>query len=107
MVTREDSYTATSYVVIFGGWRNTLDVLARMDEHATDRVAHPSRRVVPGQTYHFKIERRGAKLTVFVDGSLLLQLDDPAPLEGRGHDHFGFNDWDAPVCFDNLKIMPL
>lgn len=104
---REDSYTATSYVVIFGGWRNTLDVLARMDEHATDRVAHPSRRVVPGQTYHFKIERRGAKLTVFVDGSLLLQLDDPAPLEGRGHDHFGFNDWDAPVRFDNLVVTPL
>src|SRR5262245_6646454 len=42
------SYTATSYVIIFGGWNNSLDVIARMDEHADDRVARPSRRVEPG-----------------------------------------------------------
>lgn len=104
---RTASYTATSYVVIFGGWRNTLDVLARMDEHGADRVERPSRRVVPGQTYRFKIERRGNHIQVFVDGSLLVEMRDDQPLEGRGHDHFGFNDWDAPVSFDNLVITPL
>ena len=26
---------------------------------------------------------------------------------GAGHEHLGFNDWDAPVCFDNLKVTPL
>lgn len=104
---REASYTATSYVVIFGGWRNSLDVLARMDEHGADRVARPSRRVVPGRVYHFKIERRGSRIQAFVDGSLLVEMNDPNPLEGRGHDHLGFNDWDAPVSFDNLVITPL
>jgi hypothetical protein len=29
------------------------------------------------------------------------------PLRGAGHDHFGFNNWQVKVCFDNLKIVPL
>jgi hypothetical protein len=103
----EASYTATSYVIIFGGWRNTLDVLARMDEHAENRVARPSRRVIPGRMYHFKIERRGQRIAAWVDGELLVEMTDPEPLEGRGHDHFGFNDWDAALTFDNLVITPL
>lgn len=103
----EASYTATSYVIIFGGWRNTLDVIARMDEHAANRVERPSRRVVPNRKYHFKIERRGSRIAAWVDGELLGEMNDPEPLVGRGHDHFAFNDWDAPVDFDNLVITPL
>jgi hypothetical protein len=34
-------------------------------------------------------------------------MDDPNPLEGRGHDHFAFNDWEANLSFDNLRITPL
>lgn len=102
-----DSYTATSYVVIFGGWNNTLNVLARMDEHAEDRVVGTPIRVRAHQTYHFVIERRGSLITVDVDGQRLMQLDDPEPLAGRGHDHFGFNDWSSDVTFDNLRIVPL
>ena len=30
-----------------------------------------------------------------------------APLAGVGHDHFGFNDWEAKVCFDNVRVTPL
>jgi len=28
-------------------------------------------------------------------------------LTGVGHDHFGFNDWDVKVCFDNVRVVPL
>ncbi len=101
------SYEATSYVVIFGGWRNTLDVLARMDEHGRDRVERPTRGVVPGRLYHFKIERRGSRVTAWVDGTVLVEMNDPDPLTGRGHDHFAFNGWDTQVSFDNLVITPL
>src|SRR5690606_31664165 len=31
------SYTATGYVVIFGGWNNSLHLIARRDEHGDDR----------------------------------------------------------------------
>lgn len=102
-----DSYTATSYVVIFGGWGNTLNVLARMDEHGADRVVGPARRVEPGRTYHMRIERSGARIAAWVDEELLVELTDEEPLEGRGHDHFGFNDWQAEVWFDNLRIEAL
>jgi len=104
---RSESYTATSYVVIFGGWNNTLDVLARLDEHGADRVERRSRRVEMGRTYRFMIERRGGHIVAKVDGTVLVEMRDPDPLSGRGHDHFGFNDWDAALTFDDLRITPL
>jgi hypothetical protein len=112
------SYTnATSYIIIFGGWKNTFHVLARLDEHAPDRT---EMRVEPGETdpraqpvlpdraYRFKIERSDGKtVRYFVDDIEILSLKDPNPLLGEGHEHLGFNDWQVPVCFDNLTITPL
>ena len=102
-----ERYEATSYVIIFGGWNNSRNVLARMDEHGDDRVLGRPLEVEPGRTYHFVIERVGGTLSVWVDGRLLVEMDDPQPLRGRGHDHFGFNNWQSQLWFDNLKITPL
>jgi hypothetical protein len=108
---------ATSYLTIFGGWKNTFHVLARINEHASDRgeikIAPGSdderaRPVTPGQTYHFKIERTDGKTLSWWIGDLqMFKFADPQPLTGTGHDHFGFNDWEVPVCFDNVKVTPL
>ncbi len=112
------SYTnATSYLVIFGGWKNKYHVLAKNNEHATDRkqiVIDPNsddpleKPVVAGQIYHFKIERTDGKTVRWsVDDHEYLRLEDPQPLVGAGHDHFGFNDWEVKVCFDNVRVTPL
>jgi hypothetical protein len=112
------SYTnATSYLAIFGGWKNTFHVLARIDEHANDRKEikidtrsdDPRQKpVVAGQTYRFKIERTDGKtVRWFVDNLEYLTYPDAAPLTGAGHDHFGFNNWKVKVCFDNVKVTPL
>jgi hypothetical protein len=101
------SYTATSYVVIFGGWGNTLNVLARLNEHGADRVVGPSYKVVQGKTYHMKIERRGATISAWVDDHELAKMTDPSPLYGPGHDHFAFNNWQSELWFDNLRIESL
>lgn len=108
---------ATSYLAILGGWKNTLHVLARLDEHKDDRkVVHvdkdsddPRQRpVMRGQVYHIKVERNDAKtVRYYVDTLLMATFLDTEPLMGPGHDHFGFNDWEAKVCFDNVKITPL
>jgi hypothetical protein len=108
---------ATSYLAILGGWKNTLHVLARLDEHKDDRKAvhvdkdsdDPRQRpVMRGQVYHFKVERNDGKtVRYYVDGLLYATFADNEPLVGIGHDHFGFNDWEAKVCFDNVKITPL
>lgn len=112
------SYTdATSYLAIFGGWKNSLHVLARLDEHGEDRKAVTleadsasarERKVVPEQVYRFRLERRDGKtLSWSVDGEKIHEFEDDEPLMGDGHDHFGFNDWEARVCFDNLRVTPL
>lgn len=114
---------ASGYVLIDGGWKNTVGVLARLDEHGEplrsprdfesltaaskvrlERAASP---VQPGQTYRWRIERRGAALSWFIDEVLFLAFEDPHPLEGPGHDRFGFSSWDTPLVFDNLRITPL
>ena len=100
-------YEATSYVIIFGGWNNSMNVLARMDEHGADRVVGQPRKVEVGRSYHFRIERIDGTLTVWVDDEILLEMSDSEPLRGRGHDHFGFNNWKSDVWFDNLRITPL
>jgi hypothetical protein len=112
------SYTnATSYVAILGGWKNKKHVLARLNEHGDDRLEidvdpqsddERMRAVATGQAYHFKVERvDGRTVQVSVNGTVYFELADREPLAGAGHEHFGVNDWDAPVCFDNVKVTPL
>jgi hypothetical protein len=112
------SYTnATSYLAILGGWKNTKHVLARLDEHGDDRLEldvdpesddERARAVEPGQPYRFRIERAdGRTLTWSVNDTRYFELADTEPLAGPGHEHLGFNDWDAPVCFDNVRVTPL
>jgi hypothetical protein len=112
------SYTnATSYLAILGGWKNSFHVLARMNEHGADRKEikvdkdsddsrqHP---VSVGQAYRFKVERSDGKTVRFsVNGIEYLSYSDAEPLVGIGHDHFGFNNWEVKVCFDNVKVTPL
>lgn len=112
------SYTdATSYLTIFGGWKNQFHVLARINEHAADRPEvrlddqsddPREKRVVPDRSYHFKVVRDdGHTVHWYVDDLEILSYPDQQPLLGPGHDHFGFNDWDVKACFDNLSATPL
>jgi hypothetical protein len=108
---------ATSYLAVFGGWKNRYHVLARMDEHATDRpeiIIEPGsddpRRepVQANRRYRLKLERSDGKTVRFwVDDVEMLSFNDPAPLANGGHEHFAFNNWQTPVCFDHLVVEPL
>ncbi len=64
-------------------------------------------RVERGRIYHVTVTRRGSRLRWENDGALVLELDDPAPLSGKGHDRFGFSSWQNDTYFDNLQIDPL
>ena len=112
------SYTnATSYLFILGGWKNHFHVLARIDEHAADRLerrVNPDstdvrdRPVVPGIKYKFTVERTdGRTVRWSVNGLEMAKLTDPMPLVGPGHEHLGFNDWEVHACFDDLSIVSL
>ncbi len=97
----------SGYTLIFGGWHNTISVLARHDEHGLDRKERRDQHVVEGRTYHFKIVRKGSLLSWFIDGQPFLSWDDKKPLYGPENDRFAFGTWATDVYYDNLDIRPL
>ena len=77
----------------------------RIDPASEDHRLNP---VLPNVDYRFAIERRDRKTVVWRVNDLdLFVFEDKEPLTGQEHDHFGFNNWEAPVCFDDLTITPL
>ena len=92
------------YVVIFGGWKNQLNVIARLDEHGSDRKVIPAPKVERGKTYRFAVIKANKTLSWYLDGKLVLSYPDPSPLSGR---FLGFNNWETPVFYDNLKVYAL
>ena len=103
----------SGYILIHGGWKNSTIAIARQYEHGEDRKVdnrscgvRSGRRqcVESGVDYHWAIERRGSTLKWYLNGRLLLTYPDAHPIQGR---HFGFNNWEAPVTFDSLKIYSL
>jgi hypothetical protein len=101
------AYTSTGYVLIFGGWGNSLSVICRIDEHDDGRKAQRSDlRVQPGRTYHWTVTRRGGTIDWKVDGQPFLTWTDPEPLAGPGHEYLAVNNWESDVSFDNLATRP-
>jgi hypothetical protein len=100
------AYTSSGYVFIFGGWSNSRSLIARGNEHGQDVAARTEPKVEIGRTYHWKIVRTGGHIDWFIDDldKPFLSFDDKHPLTGPGHEYLGFNDWEADLWFDNLKI---
>jgi hypothetical protein len=103
------AYTSTGYVLIFGGWHNSLSVLCRIHEHDDGRKVERSdadAHVQLGRTYHWTVQRRGGTIDWKIDGQPFLTWTDPEPLAGVGHEYLAINDWESDVSFDNLRIKP-
>lgn len=98
---------ASGYVLIYGGWDNSLDVIARLDEHGDDRIARTSRSVEPDKVYKMAVERSGNVLRWFVDGEPFMSYPDEEPLHGKQHAYFAFSNWNAAVAFDNVRVYRL
>jgi hypothetical protein len=87
--------------------------LAELDAHAYYRrdtpvvVKRTDLRVERGRTYHMIVTRKAGVIRWEMDGRPVLELDDPTPLSGSGHDRFGFSSWQNDTYFDNLKLTAL
>ncbi|MFB6263577.1 MAG: hypothetical protein ABEL76_08120 [Bradymonadaceae bacterium] len=97
----------SGYILIFGGWDNSLDVIARLDEHGDDRKEQKTEGVEKGKVYRMAVERTDGQLRWYIDGELHMTYDDPSPLRGEGHRHFAFNNWEVPVRYDDLRVYRL
>lgn len=104
---KKASYTATSYVLILGGWNNTRSIIARMNEHGDDRKERLKPRGEVGREYSFAITRKGGRIAWELDGDSFLSFEDANPLKGPGHEHFAINNWESEVYFDDLVIREL
>ena len=92
------------YVMIFGGWKNSLNTIARLDEHTGRMVTDSSRKVEEDRTYRMALVRLGNDIKWFIDGKPFLSARDEAVLTGGC---FGFNNWDSRFYVDNLEIFKL
>lgn len=98
----------SGYIGIFGGWNNSLNIIARQDEHGDDRIEGAAdQRVHRGQTYQMDVVRTDHRLRWYVDDELFLTYDDSDPLGGDDHRYFAFSNWDSPLYFDDLRIYDL
>ena len=93
----------TGYIVIMGGWQNTVSIIARLNEHGEDRM-EGDRHVEKGRVYHFAAVRTDGGLRWYVDGKFVLQYADEEPVRGA---FFAFNDWATDLYFDNMKVFRL
>ena len=98
----------SGYVLVYNAWSGVAHLIGRLDEHEIDRVfITPSEALDPQHTYRMAIVRTDASLRWFVDGKLLLEYRDPAPLVGEGHNHLGLSNWSGRVRYDNVQVFDL
>ncbi len=99
---------ASGYVLIFGGWNNRLDVIARLDEHGEDRKERTTGGVELDRVYKMAIVRSSSGvLRWYVDGVEFMTYQDAAPLKGTEQQYFAFSNWDAPVRFSKVRVYEL
>ena len=92
------------YVMIFGGWKNSLNTIARLEEHTGRMVTDDALKLEDGKTYRIALVRLGNDIKWFIDGKPFLSAEDEAVLRGG---NFGFNNWNSRFYVDNLKIFKL
>ncbi len=96
----------SGYIVILGGWKNTLTVIARQNEH--EKTRFEKKTTWPAhQKMHVEIIRANNELKLTVNNTLVGSYRDASPLKGPRHRYMAFNSWKSPGYFDNLVIKSM
>jgi len=97
----------SGYIVILGGWNNSITTIARLDEHEETRVEKRTR-WDQNRKYHWKVERTdGRTLALWIDGTKVVEYADSDPLYGARNNILGFTNWQSDISYDDLVITPL
>lgn len=95
----------SGYSVIFGGWNNTINTIARLGEHEPRRVVQSDHQPVEfKRTYSWTIVRTDNAVRWYIDGKFMVAYVDSSPVQGN---LFGFNNWATDVRFDDLQVFEL
>jgi hypothetical protein len=97
----------SGYIVIVGGWNNSITTIARLDEHEKTRVEKRTR-WEPNKKYRWTVQRTdGHTIELFLDGMPVIAYDDKEPLTGARNAFMAFSNWESDVFYDDLVITPL
>lgn len=101
----KDYVHASGYIILFGGWSNQTNAIARGDEHKQGQlIVDSEKKVEEDKKYHWTVIKYNNQISWYLDGKLFLSVKDDSPSDGGD---FGFNNWNSRVYFDNLKIFAL
>lgn len=92
------------YSFINGGWKNSLDTIAKLGEHSADERRKAARPLEPGRQYRYAIVATRDALHFFRDGELLYTFEDKALVRGPW---IGLNNWMANARFDEVAVFKL
>ncbi len=92
-----------NYLLAFGGVNNTVNKLTGGRKLRGMRDEHPERLIEPGRVYHIEAVKEGKRLTMHVDGILLLSGEDEEIMGGPGFDAVGLVTWNG-MYVDNVRV---
>lgn len=73
----------SGYSFIFGGWQNTRTRIVKGTKVLGEKFERiPADSGIHRRWFYLKAMRRGNHLAFYIDNELILECDDPAPLEG-------------------------
>lgn len=95
----------SGYTFHLGGWRiPDYAVLSRGADVTILDSTFRAEAFVPGRTYKMMMEREGGTVRLAIDGITVLAYRDPEPLEGPGHQQFGFEVVDTSFAIDDVDV---
>ncbi|MHC4177945.1 MAG: DUF6250 domain-containing protein, partial [Planctomycetota bacterium] len=92
-----------NYLLAFGGVHNTVNKLTGGRELTGTYDKKPKRLIEPGRTYHMVATKEGKRLSLLVDGILLLEGTDEQIMGGPAFDAVGLVTWNG-MYVDNVRV---
>ncbi|MHC4740819.1 MAG: hypothetical protein ACYS8Z_02840 [Planctomycetota bacterium] len=92
-----------NYLLAFGGVNNTVNKLTGGRRLKGMRDENPKRLIEPGRVYEMVAFKEGKRLSLIVDGEVLLEGEDEEIMGGPGFDAVGLVTWHG-MYVDNVRV---
>jgi hypothetical protein len=92
-----------NYLLAFGGENNTVNKIIGGRKLKAVRDKNPEKLIEPKRKYHFVATKEGKRLSLVLDGELLLEAYDDQIMGGPGFDAAGLVTWNG-MYVDNVRV---
>ncbi|MHC4641695.1 MAG: hypothetical protein ACYS32_08620 [Planctomycetota bacterium] len=92
-----------NYLLAFGGENNTVNKIIGGRKLKAVRDKNPKKLIEPKRKYHIVAAKEGKRLSLVLDGELLLEGHDDQIMGGPGFDAVGLVTWNG-MYVDNVRV---